>query len=352
MYPLKKGKFASQTHVDIPEGTFEEEYGGSGFSGKSAHLYRAHPPTGWTRFEGKLRPHCFDLNKLEPRDQSHPCGAPLAFLVNDDIRVMVSRRSDPMPYYMRNADGNQLVFVHRGEGVIETDFGPMPFEKGDYNVLPRSVTYRAVPKTTDNFFLVIQSKGEFDEPDWGLLKQQAPYDPTAIVTPEPAPMRDGQPPGGGHEWEVRIKHNEEYSKIFYPFNPLDVVGWQGDLAVWKINLRDIRPAMGHRAHATFVTPGAIVSSELPSAGETPLFHRDTAHDEFVFYHDGDFSGKENIRPGTATVHPCGIHYGPHRMQRTATNEYAVMLDGLNPVHVLPAAEPGECKDYWASWTAK
>jgi homogentisate 1,2-dioxygenase len=173
MSPLKKGKFASQAHVGIPEGTYEEEHGRKGFFGKSAHLYHAHPPTGWTRFEGKLRPHCFDLNKLEPRDLSHPCGAPLAFLANDDIKIMVSRRSEPMPYYMRNSDGDQLVFVHRGEGVIETDFGPMPFEKGDYIVLPRSVTYRPVPKTTDNFFLVIQSKGEFDEPDRGLLGQHA-----------------------------------------------------------------------------------------------------------------------------------------------------------------------------------
>jgi homogentisate 1,2-dioxygenase len=371
MYPLKKGKIASQAHVGIPEGTYEEEHGRKGFFGKSAHLYHAHPPTGWTRFEGKLRPHCFDLNKLEPRDLSHPCGAPLAFLANDDIKIMVSRRSQPMPYYMRNADGDQLVFVHRGEGVIETDFGPMPFEKGDYIVLPRSVTYRPVPKTTDNFFLVIQSKGEFDEPDRGMLGQHALYDPAVIVTPEPVPMPDGEPPGGGHEWEVRVKHEDEYSKVFYPFNPLDVVGWKGDLTVWKINMRDIRPVMSHRAHlppsahATFVTPGAVICSFLPrpleqdpAAARVPFFHRNTDYDEFIFYHDGDFFSKDNIKPGMATLHPRGIHHGPHpkalanQKQKSSTDEYAVMLDGLNPLHVLPAAEPAEWKEYWASWTPK
>jgi homogentisate 1,2-dioxygenase len=246
----------------------------------------------------------------------------------------------------------------------------MPFEKGDYIVLPRSVTYRPVPKTTDNFFLVIQSKGEFDEPDRGILGQTALYDPAVIVTPEPLAM-GGEPPGGGHEWEVRIKHEEEYSKVFYPFNPLDVVGWKGDLTVWKINMRDIRPVMSHRAHlppsvhATFVTPGAVVCSFLPrpleqdpAAARVPFFHRNTDYDEFIFYHDGDFFSKDNIKPGMATLHPRGIHHGPHpkalanQGKKTSTDEYAVMLDGLNPIHVLPAAEPVEWKEYWASWIQK
>src|SRR3954463_12368486 len=98
MYPLKKGKFAPQAHVGIPEGTFEEEHGRKGFYGKSAHLYHAHPPTGWIRFEGKLRPHLLDLNKIEPSDARDPEGMPVAFLGNDDVRLSVSRRSEPMPF--------------------------------------------------------------------------------------------------------------------------------------------------------------------------------------------------------------------------------------------------------------
>src|SRR5437764_11192621 len=136
MYPLKKGKFAPQAHVGLPEGTFEEEHGRKGFYGKSAHLYHAHPPTNWVRFEGKLRPHCFDLNDLEPSDLRDPDGAPVAFLGNNDVVLSVSRRSDPMPFYFRNADGDELYFVHRGQGTIETDFGPIAFEKGDYINIP------------------------------------------------------------------------------------------------------------------------------------------------------------------------------------------------------------------------
>ena len=92
MFPLRKGKTSAQAHVALPEGTFEEEHGRKGFYGKAAHLYHAHPPTGWTRFEGKLRPHLFDLNRLEPTDLKDPHGSPIVFLGNDEIKLYVSRR--------------------------------------------------------------------------------------------------------------------------------------------------------------------------------------------------------------------------------------------------------------------
>src|SRR5579872_7177114 len=213
MYPLKKGKTATQAHVGLPNGTFEEEHGRKGFYGKSAHLYHAHAPTGWIRFEGKLRPHCFDLNQLKPSDQNDAEGMPVAFLGNNDVKLYVSRRSEPMPFYYRNADGDELIFVHRGHGKIETDFGPLEFEKGDYINLPRAVTYRLLPRTPDNFFLIVQSKTEFNQPDKGLIGQHALYDPAVIETPEPAPILDDN-----NEWEVRIKVEDEISKVVYPFN--------------------------------------------------------------------------------------------------------------------------------------
>jgi homogentisate 1,2-dioxygenase len=361
-----KGKYPRQAHVGIPEGTYEEEHGRKGFYGKSAHLYHAHPPTGWVRFEGSLRPHRFDLNRLEPTDLRDPRGTPAAFLGNGDLRVSISRRSAPMPYYFRNADWDELYFVHRGAGVVETDFGPLPFEKGDYLILPRAVTYRVVPETADNFFLIVESKGEFDQPEKGLLGHHALYDPGVIVTPEPAPRLDDN-----SEWEVRILADGEHSSVFYPWNPMDVVGWKGDLTAWKINLRDIRPVMSHRAqlppsaHTTFIAPGAVVCSFVPrpleedrDALRVPFFHRNTDYDEFLFYHDGDFFSKDDIKPGMATLHPRGIHHGPHpralanQHKKERTDEYAVMLDGLNPIRVLEAGASVEDPNYWASWKSK
>src|ERR1051326_3342574 len=243
MYPLQKGKTAKQAHVGLPNGTFEEEHGRKGFYGKSAHLYHLHPPTGWTRFEGKLRPHCIDCNKLQPTDEKDAKGSPVAFLGNNDVTLYVSRRSKTMPYYYRNADGDELHFIHRGEGTMETDFGPLTFEKGDYINIPRAVSYRVIPKTKDNFFLIIQSKSEFEQPEKGLLGQHALYDPAVVTTPKPAPSTEKK-----KEWEVRIKVDDEFSSVFYPFNPLDVVGWKGDLTVWKINMRDIRPIIDRKSH--------------------------------------------------------------------------------------------------------
>jgi homogentisate 1,2-dioxygenase len=366
MFPLKKGKTTVQAHVGLPAGTFEEEHGRKGFFGKSAHLYHANPPTGWIRFEGKLRPHCFDLNKLKPTDQSDPKGSSVAFLGNGDLKLLVSRRTEPMPFYYRNADGDELYFVHRGEGTIETDFGPLTFEKGDYIIIPRAVTYRVVPKTRDNFFLITESTSEFEQPEKGLIGQHALYDPGVITTPDPKPNLDDR-----NEWEVRIRVEGEYSSVYYPFNPLDVVGWKGDLTVWKINMRDIRPIMSHRAHlppsahSTFITKGAVVCSFLPrpleedpQALRVPFFHRNTDYDEFIFYHDGNFFSRDNIVAGMATLHPRGIHHGPHpkalagQLKKTHTDEYAVMLDGLNPIHVLPAGEEVEWREYWMSWMEK
>ena len=149
---------------------------------------------------------------------------------------------------------------------------------------------------------------------------------------------------------------------------MDVIGWKGDLTVWKLNIRDICPVMSHRAHlppsahTTFVTREAVICSFVPrpleqdpKAQRVPFFHRNTDYDEFIFYHDGDFFSKDNIASGMATLHPSGLHHGPHpralanQAKKTHTDEYAVMMDAHNRVHVLPAGENVEWKEYWMSW---
>jgi homogentisate 1,2-dioxygenase len=92
--------------------------------------------------------------------------------------------------------------------------------------------------------------------------------------------------------------------------------------------------------------------------KVPFFHRNTDYDEFLFYHDGDFFSRDNIKAGMATLHPRGIHHGPHpkalanQGKKAFTDESAVMLDGLNPIDVLPAGEGVEWKEYWMSWMEK
>src|ERR1700733_15074055 len=132
-----KGRVARQAHVGVPEGMFEEEHGRKGFFGRSSELYHLYPPTAWSRIEGPLRPRCFDAAKAPAHDYSDPAAGPLSLIENDEAAVLISRRSEPMPYFFRYADGDEIYFIHRGRGVCETDYGPLEFEPGDYLHLPK-----------------------------------------------------------------------------------------------------------------------------------------------------------------------------------------------------------------------
>ena len=183
--PAAQGLASRQAHVDLPEGTVEEEHGRQAFTGRASHLYRTAPPTAWVKVEGPLRPWAFDWNQLTPPDQTDPEGDPLVVLSNRDLTVLVSRRSAPMPFFVRDADGDVVYFVHR-EGTLETDYGPLRFRPGDYLVVPKGTTHWVVPTAGDNFFLLIQGD-EFVLPDKGLLGHHALFDPGVLETPEPEP---------------------------------------------------------------------------------------------------------------------------------------------------------------------
>lgn len=360
-----RGKVARQAHVAIPEGTVEEEFGRSGFFGPASHLYRKHAPVAWTRIEGPMRPRALAVHELrgDGAPDDYLAMRP-AFLENDDVTLRFARVTEPMPYLFRNADADELLFVHQGRGVLETDFGPLDYEPGDYIQIPRGTTHRLLPKDVTSL-LVVESKGELGLPDKGLLGKHALFDPAMIDVPSPAEPNDD----GRKEWEVRVQHAGELTSIFYPFHPLDVVGWKGDLAVTRINVRDIRPVMSERyhlppsAHATFLNDDFIVCTFLPRGLETgddqalkvPFYHANIDYDEVLFYHSGDFFSREGIRPGMVTFHPQGIHHGPQpgaiegAKTRTRTDEVAVMVDTIRPLRVPESANAVDIPDYWKSW---
>ncbi|MCW5573228.1 MAG: hypothetical protein KIT37_09365, partial [Steroidobacteraceae bacterium] len=139
-FPRVEGEASRQAHADLPPGTFEREISKEGFFGPAAHLYHRHPPTGWTSFEGPLRPHAFDLARLDASCAS-PWDAP-RILGNRAVSVRWWRLDGAMPALARNADGDELVFVHRGRGALHCDFGHLEFEAGDYLLLPRGTMWR------------------------------------------------------------------------------------------------------------------------------------------------------------------------------------------------------------------
>lgn len=362
--PYIRGLVTRQAHVAIPEGTVEEEVGRNGFFGPYAHLYRAHSPVDWTRIEGPLKPRAFDLRRLQGASDYIESRRP--FLANQDVALAFTKLNSPMPYFFRNADGEDVLFVHEGAGRLETDYGPLNYTKGDYLIIPRGTLYRLAPSKPSSFF-IIESFSEVNFPQKGMLGHHALFDPAVINVPSPegAPMSllDKQA-----EYEVRIKRCGEITRVFYPFCPLDTLGWKGTLSVMQINVKDIRPVLSDRyhlppsAHTTLVANNFVVCSFLPRPLETgdekamrvPFYHSNIDFDEVIFYHDGEFFSRSGIDTGMVTFHPQGIHHGPHKNaitrshQLTRTEEVAIMVDTKRPLNLIQADDI-EMKDYWKSW---
>lgn len=360
---------SKQGHVNIPDGLFEEEHGRDGFYGPVSHLYHKNPPTNWLRIEGPLKPRAFDTKHLGVSEHDLIVSRTKT-LFNDDVAISVCQPNQAtMQRFFRNADSDEVYFAHRGSGVFETDYGPIPFTQGDYVVMPRGTTYRVVADHPP-YFLLIESATRIHQPERGLMGQHALYDPALVMVPEPQTSELAGHPGenGQQEWSVVVQRQGQLTNIVYPFNPLDTVGWKGTLTPWKLSIKDVCPVMSHRAHLApsvhttmqannFVvcsfTPRPLESD--PGALKVPFYHRNIDYDEVLFYHDGDFFSRDGIAPGMITFHPQGIHHGPHpkalknSWHQTETDEYAVMVDTVNPLQMSTQAQQAEWADYYLSW---
>ena len=367
--PRIEGDASRQAHADLPAGTFEREIGRSGFFGPASHIYHRHAPTGWTSFEGPLRPRAFDA-KAAARTSSSPFEAPL-LLSNTDIKLRMWSCENAMAALARNADGDELLFVHAGNGELFCDFGHLSYREGDYILLPRGTMWRLEPASRTIALMVEATNDAFMLPDRGLLGPHAVFDPAVLDTPKLDEAFRKQ--ADEREWKVEVKRRTAISTITYPFNPLDAVGWKGNLSPVRLNWRDIRPVMSHRyhippsVHATFVADRFVVCTFVPRPIETdpgalkvPFFHSNDDYDEVIFYHAGEFFSRDNIRPGMVTWHPCGFTHGPHpkafdtgaKAAKTMTDEVAVMIDARDPLDIAPAAETVEDRGYADSWKRK
>jgi homogentisate 1,2-dioxygenase len=364
-FPKVEGRASRQAHADLPDGTYERELSKEGFFGPATHLYHPHPPTGWVNFEGPLRPHAFDCKRLTTVDESPWNAAEL--LHNASVRVRFWRCEGRMNRLARNADGDDLLFVHSGSGHFYCDFGHLPFEAGDYLLIPRGTMWRVECAEPLAALLIEATNNSYRLPDKGLVGPHAIFDAAMLDTPRIDDAFRAQPDG---EWRVQIKRLNAISTVTYPFNPLDAVGWHGDLVVARINLRDIRPLMSHRyhlppsAHTTFLSDRFVVCSFVPrpfesdpGAMKVPFFHNNDDYDEVLFYHAGNFFSRDNIHPGMITLHPAGFTHGPHpkalanvfKQPKPATDEFAVMIDTRDALQIAPAATAVEWAGYVDSW---
>jgi homogentisate 1,2-dioxygenase len=365
--PRTEGTASRQAHADLPKGTFEREISKEGFFGPAAFFHHKHPPTGWVSFEGPLRPHAFDLNHL-PKEQLSPWDA-AEVLHNASVRVRFWSFSGAMDHLVRNADGDDLLFVHTGEAEFYCDYGHLSLWPGDYVVIPRGTMWRLGSKQAFSALLIEAVNSSYALPEKGLLGNHAIFDPAMLDTPQMNAAFHAQQ-SDHRTWQVRVKRKGAISVVTYPFNPLDAVGWHGDLCVVRINVKDIRPVMSHRyhlppsAHTTFVADRFVVCTFVPRPFETdpgaikvPFFHNNDDYDEVIFYHAGNFFSRDNIAPGMMTLHPCGFTHGPHPkalqnmlvQSKPATDEYAVMIDSRDSLEITEAAKGVEWAGYVESW---
>ena len=374
-FPKVEGDASRQAHADLPAGTYEREISKEGFFGPAAHLYHRHPPTGWVDFQGPLRPHAFDCTKL-PATAYGPWSA-VELLNNASVRVSFWRcdaydpklaRAPEMRALARNADGDELLFVHAGAGHLFCDFGHLEFETGDYILIPRGTMWRVECTQPLAALLIEATNNSYRLPDKGLVGPHAIFDPAMLDTPRIDDAFKAQQ--GETEWSVAVKRRNAVSTVTYPFNPLDAVGWHGDLSVVRINVRHLRPLMSHRyhlppsAHTTFLSERFVVCTFVPrpfesdpGAMKVPFFHNNDDYDEVIFYHAGNFFSRDNIHPGMITMHPAGFTHGPHpkalknvfTQAKPATDEYAVMIDTRDALEIAPGAAQVEWSGYVDSW---
>lgn len=370
-FPLKEGEISRQAHADFPkQAIFERETGRSGFFGPAAHFHHTHAPTGWSEWQGPLKPRLFNTNAIQGNENVSPWQVPL-LLHNAHCLFRTWRLSESMPYLVRNADGDELLFLHEGKAELYCDYGHLTLCEGDYVVIPRSTLWRLEIIEPLYVLLIEATNDAYQLPEKGLVGNHAIFDAALLDHPRIDAKFKAQ--YSETPTQVQVKRHNQVSVITYPFNPLDAIGWHGDLTVMRINWRDIRPLMSHRyhlppsAHTTFVASRFVICTFVPrpiesdpGALKVPFYHNNDDYDEVLFYHAGDFFSRDNIERGMVTFHPAGFTHGPHPKAFQAGREYlkkftdevAVMLDTRDALEIGTGALGVENPEYVSSWKLK
>jgi len=332
---LRKGKTPRRLHADL-DGLKDDELGRGGFTGRTANLYRRDDPTAY-RSVGPLRPVDLLSSELKPTDATDAAGSPLLMFSNLDCLVLLSRRAEPMPHFVRYVDGDLLFFVHEGSGLLETEFGPLRYRVGDWVYLPKACTWRQVPDSQTTL-LMIQATDEFRVPPAGQLGRHFPFDPSQVEIPEPAPIATGEGPQRDGEYEVRLVHAEidgvGSTSLFYRHHPLDVEGWRGDNFPFTFNIADYNVVTSDSVHLPptvhlfMQATGVYIMNFLPKPAEgvpgterTPWYHRNVDFDEIAFFHSGSLYGIP-MPPGLISHAPQGVHHGaPEKARERARRKF-------------------------------
>jgi homogentisate 1,2-dioxygenase len=377
------GEIPPKRHTQFrkPDGTLysEELFGIEGFSNNYSNLYYHYPPTRVKKVEpfserhleewrvGVQRHHHLKTAQLQPGGDAVLGTQVLMF--NNDLSIGIALPTEPMNYFYRVGDADTMYFVHDGHGVLETNFGLLPYHEGDYIIIPRGTTFRfdIAADSPASRFLVAEAHGSIEPPRRylspnGQLLEHSPYCERDIRRPEELATHTER-----GDFEVRVKVGELISSYWYDFHPLNTVGWDGCEYPWIFNIGDFEPITGrvHQpppVHQTFQGPNFVVCSFVPRKLDyhplsipVPYNHSNIDSDEMLYYVNGNFGSRRGIERSSISLHPRGIPHGPHpgavekSLGVERTEELAVMIDTFYPLKYTAAARGVDDESYPYSW---
>ena len=384
MFYHKLGDIPHKRHTQFrqPDGTLyaEELVSSKGFSGIYSNLYHIYPPTqiqgiGETKnvgvellMEYGLKQTHLNTSGLTSTGGDFLSGRKI-LLKNSDVAIGLCYPDElAMDYYYKNAEADEILYIHDGEGTLYSQMGKLEIRKGDYVVIPRTVIYRVEWKAGPVRMLVVESASPVETPkryrnDVGQLLEHSPFcerdirPPSELVT---------EPDKGDYTVVIRKQDRLHYYK--YGHSPFDLVGWDGFLWPFAFSIHDFEPITGriHQpppVHQTFQAHNYVICSFVPRlfdyhplAIPAPYNHSNIDSDEVLFYAEGNFMSRKGIDRGSFTLHPGGLPHGPHpgtvekSIGAKETHEIAVMIDTFRPLYLTTDAKPFIDENYPMSWT--
>ena len=356
----------------------EQLFSTEGFSNDYSLLYHVHPPTQIigtgpavnvmpvVAEEKMLRHRSFEGFNIKAQEDYLKSRVPI--LVNNDCHISLASPQQSMnDYFFKNADADEVIFVHEGTGVLHTLYGQISFREGDYLVIPRGTIYQVELRNENNRLFIVESFSPVRFPKkylskFGQLMEHSPYCERDIRPPQNLMTRDEK-----GDFIIQTKKEGMLYAIHYGTHPFDVVGWDGCCYPFAFSIHDFEPITGrvHQpppVHLTFEANNFVLCSFCPrlfdyhpNAIPAPYNHSNIDSDEVLYYVDGDFMSRKNVTRGMITLHPAGIPHGPHpgavekSIGAKETKELAVMVDTFHPLQLTKQALEIENQNYTMSW---
>lgn len=355
----------------------EELVGTEGFAGMSSLVYHLHPPT-MVKEMGEaysVKPKiavseslkCLSFVGFQLKPEADYIKSRKTLFVNNDMHIGLAAPKNSTPYFFKNADADEMIFIHVGNGTLKTMYGKIEFEYGDYLIIPRGTVYQLDFATQENKLLIVESFSPITTPkryrnQYGQLLEHSPFCERDIKTPQALDTFDVK-----GDFLVNIKKQGNIYPYTYATHPFDVAGWDGYHYPYAFSIFNFEPITGRihmppPIHQTFEGNNFVICSFVPrmydyhpDAIPAPYHHSNIDSDELLYYVDGDFMSRKDIQKGQITLHPGGLPHGPHpgaierSIGKKETNELAVMIDPFKPVMITEEALVLEIKDYYKSW---